>query len=44
MEKDHVVPKSKEGTNRISNLVVCCRKCNESKDNLSIDEFLKNNP
>ena len=42
-EKEHVIPKSRGGSNRISNLVLSCRSCNEKKDNLTIDEFLKDN-
>ena len=43
-EKEHVVPRSRGGSNRISNLVLSCRSCNEKKDNLPIEEFLKDNP
>ena len=43
LEKEHVVPRSRGGSNRISNLVLSCRKCNEQKDNATIDEFLKDN-
>lgn len=32
--KDHVVPKSKGGTNHDFNLVLACRKCNTEKDNI----------
>jgi len=32
--KDHVYPKSKGGTNHDFNLVLACRKCNSSKDNI----------
>ena len=28
---DHVQPKSKGGTGKISNLVIACKKCNASK-------------
>ena len=42
-EKEHVIPKSKGGSNRISNLVLSCRACNEKKDNMPIEEFLKDN-
>jgi len=42
-EKEHVIPKSRGGSNRISNLVLSCRACNEKKDNMPIEEFLKDN-
>lgn len=44
LEIDHITPKSKGGSNRVSNLVVCCRPCNEKKSNRSIDDFLKGKP
>lgn len=44
LEKEHVVPISIGGSNRINNLVISCRPCNEKKDNLSIDVFLKDKP
>lgn len=31
MQVDHVVPMSKGGDHDVSNLVVCCSKCNKSK-------------
>nr|WP_278277056.1 HNH endonuclease [Sulfobacillus thermosulfidooxidans] len=41
---EHVVPKNPKhgpkGTDRISNLVIACRTCNESKDNLQPEEWL----
>lgn len=43
-EKEHVIPRSCGGSNRISNLVLSCHDCNQKKDNLPIDEFLKDNP
>ena len=41
-ELDHIVPKSLGGTNRVSNLVVCCRECNAEKGNRLVSEFLGN--
>lgn len=32
--KDHVIPKSKGGTNHDFNLVLACRKCNNDKDSI----------
>ena len=43
-ELDHIVPKSLGGTDRVSNLVVCCRECNANKANRLVSEFLANNP
>lgn len=43
-EKEHVIPRSRGGSNRISNLVLSCHDCNQKKDNLPIEEFLKDNP
>ena len=40
-EQDHVVPKSRGGSNRISNLVLACVKCNQAKSSKSLDEFVK---
>lgn len=31
---DHVIPRSKGGTNQMSNLVPCCAECNSLKGNL----------
>ena len=44
IEIDHVVPRSKNGSDRISNLVTSCRGCNQKKDNRSLAEFLKRKP
>lgn len=40
-EIEHIIPKSKGGTNSIYNLAISCRKCNELKSNLSLKEFGK---
>lgn len=37
--KDHVIPKSRDGTNDPSNLVPCCDLCNRMKGNMTGDEF-----
>ena len=39
LEKEHILPKSKGGTNRVSNLTVSCRKCNIEKGNRHPDEI-----
>jgi len=44
LEVEHVVPKSQGGSNRISNLVLACRKCNEKKGTKAIEAFLKKKP
>lgn len=38
-EVDHLIPRSKGGTNALSNLVVACRSCNRSKKDKDADEF-----
>ena len=43
LEMEHVVPRAKGGTNRTSNLVLACKKCNQKKGSKSIDEFLSKN-
>lgn len=44
MESEHIVARSKGGSNRVSNLTLACRPCNQAKDNLPIEVFLKNKP
>ena len=41
---DHVVPKARGGSNRISNLVLSCVNCNQKKDSQPVGVFLKNRP
>ncbi len=43
LEIDHIVPRSKGGTDRLSNLTLACRECNQSKDNKSLKTFLVGN-
>jgi 5-methylcytosine-specific restriction endonuclease McrA len=38
-EIDHVLPKSRVGTDRISNLVLSCHECNQAKGNQTAAEF-----
>lgn len=40
LEKEHIIPKSKHGTNRIDNLALACRTCNKDKDNYLPHEWL----
>ncbi len=38
-EVEHIVPKSRGGSNRISNLAWSCHDCNQKKGNLTASEF-----
>lgn len=40
LEKDHVRPRSRDGSNALSNLVPACRPCNQRKGNQPIEAFL----
>lgn len=44
LQVEHVVPKAKGGSNRISNLCLACDKCNKKKGTLDIKEFLVSKP
>lgn len=39
LEKEHILPKAKGGTNRVSNLTISCRECNIEKGNRHPDEI-----
>lgn len=39
-EIEHVTPRSKGGSNRISNLVIACHDCNQAKGSQDIRDFL----
>jgi hypothetical protein len=39
LEIEHVIPKSRGGSNRIDNLTLACRPCNQKKNNLTATEF-----
>jgi len=39
LEKEHIVPKSRGGSNRVSNLTVSCKPCNQEKGNRTAKEF-----
>lgn len=43
-EVEHIISRSNGGSNRVSNLTLACRPCNEKKDNLPIEVFLKDKP
>ena len=40
LEIEHIVPKSKGGSDRVSNLTLACRPCNQRKGSQAIEEFL----
>jgi len=40
-EVDHIKPKSRGGTDVPDNMVASCEDCNKSKDNLTLDEWVK---
>src|SRR6056297_1813270 len=44
LEIEHVVPRSKGGSNRVSNLTLACHACNERKGNRPVQEFLADRP
>ncbi len=39
LEIDHIIPKAKDGTDKISNLALACLKCNQKKGNRTATEF-----
>ncbi|BAY48005.1 hypothetical protein SAMD00079811_74630 [Scytonema sp. HK-05] len=41
LQVEHIHPRAKRGSNRISNLTLSCERCNIKKGTKSIDEFLK---
>ncbi|MDY6896730.1 MAG: RNA-guided endonuclease IscB [Cyanobacteriota bacterium] len=44
LQIEHIYPKSKGGSNRVSNLCLSCEKCNYKKGNKPVEEFLKKKP
>jgi 5-methylcytosine-specific restriction endonuclease McrA len=44
LEVEHVIPRSKGGSNRVSNLAIACTPCNQAKGNQDIKEFLAGKP
>lgn len=44
MEIEHKLPRSKGGTDNLSNLGYSCRSCNQAKGNQTIEDFLKHDP
>ncbi len=39
LQIEHIIPKSRGGTNRIDNLCIACRECNQKKGNMTAEEF-----
>jgi len=44
LEIEHINPRSKGGSNRVSNLCLACNPCNQKKGNQDIKDFLKGKP
>ncbi|NEO23067.1 MULTISPECIES: RNA-guided endonuclease IscB [unclassified Moorena] len=44
LEIEHIKPKSKGGSDRVSNLAIACRPCNQAKYNQDIELFLSKKP
>jgi 5-methylcytosine-specific restriction endonuclease McrA len=37
---DHIVPSCRGGSNKVSNIIMCCRKCNEERGHAEFEEYL----
>jgi 5-methylcytosine-specific restriction endonuclease McrA len=44
LQIEHIVPKAKGGTNRVSNLCLACDACNKKKGTQDIEKFLAKKP
>lgn len=44
LQIDHVVPRAKGGTDRVSNLVIACGPCNQEKGSRDLRAFLAHDP
>lgn len=44
LEIDHIFPRSRGGSNRVSNLVIACQNCNQAKGNMPVERFLAKQP
>lgn len=44
LQKEHITPKARGGSNRVSNLTLACRPCNERKGARDVREFLAGQP
>ncbi|NEO30367.1 MAG: HNH endonuclease [Symploca sp. SIO3C6] len=38
LEVEHIQPRSKGGSNRVSNLTIACTKCNQRKGNKAVEQ------
>lgn len=38
---DHVIPRSRGGSNNAGNLITCCAQCNTKRRNKSVEEFAR---
>lgn len=39
LETEHIIPTSRGGTDRVSNLTIACHECNQKKGNMTATEF-----
>jgi 5-methylcytosine-specific restriction endonuclease McrA len=44
LQIEHIRPKALGGSDRISNLTLCCEPCNQAKGALPVEDFLRNAP
>jgi 5-methylcytosine-specific restriction endonuclease McrA len=44
LQVEHIYPRAKGGSNRISNLCLPCHSCNQKKGTKNIEQFLAKKP
>lgn len=44
LQVEHVVPRARGGSNRISNLAIACQPCNDAKGVMDVRDFLAHDP
>lgn len=44
LQVEHIVPRAKGGSNRVSNLCIACEKCNQKKGTQDLAQFLNKQP